>query len=58
MRNKVEHISPENLAVVAEEGNRRTVLPTPLRLMAFDLTYQVLHLNIDKSIQTVSKDYW
>ena len=58
LRNTVEYIPPENLAVVVEEGYRRIVLPTPLRLRAFNLAHQVLHLGIDKSIQAVSKDYW
>ena len=58
LKNDVEYIHPENLAVVAEEDNKRVILPDHLWLMAFNAANQVLHLGIYKSILAVTKDYW
>lgn len=56
LKNNVEYIHPENLAIVEE--NKRVILPDQLRLMAFNAAHQVLHLGKDTFILAVSKDYW
>ena len=55
----VEYLQPENLAVVKEVGNKRDILPENLRLTAFNLAHDRLHLGIDKTIEAIAKDfYW
>ena len=55
---KKKFIQPDNLAVVREEGNNRIILPNKLRLTAFNIAHQSLHLGIDKSTIAVTKDFW
>ena len=55
---KVDVIQPGHLAVVVDGGNKRVILPYPLRLTAFNNAHQTLHLGIEKSILAVAKDFW
>ena len=58
MKKTVEYLQPENLAVVTEENHKRVILPETLRLTAFNLAHDRLHLGIDKTIEAIAKDYY
>ena len=55
---KVEYEDPEGLAIIREENNTRIILPTPLRLTAFEIAHGYIHLGKEKSILAIAKDYW
>ena len=58
MKKTVEYLPPENLAVVVDENNKRVILPESLRLSAFNVAHNRLHLGIDKTIEAIAKDYY
>ena len=58
MKKTVEYLQPENLAVVIDENNKRVILPESLRLTAFNVAHDRLHLGIDKTIESIAKDYY
>ena len=58
LNKEVKFLQPENLAVIVEENNNRIILPKALRLAAFNVAHQPLHLGIDKSITMIAQNYW
>ena len=58
MKKAVDYLQPENLAVVIDENNKRVILPESLRLTAFNVAHDRLHLGIDKTIEATAKDYY
>ena len=58
MKKTVEYLQPDNLAVVVDENNKRIILPESMRLTAFNVAHDRLHLGIDKTIESIAKDYY
>ena len=58
LNKEVEYLQPENLAVIKEGNNKRIILPTSLRLTAFEVAHGYLHLGKEKSILTTAKEFW
>ena len=54
----VEHRSPNNMAVVVEDGNVRIILPEILRLTAYHQAHSLLHMGTEKTIEAIEKDFW
>ena len=54
----VEYEDPEGIAIIREEGNAKIILPTLLRLTAFEIAHGYIHLGKEKSVVATSKDYW
>ena len=54
----VEYRPPNNIAVIVEEGNARIILPKILRLTAYHIAHNRLHIGIEKSIEAIEKDFW
>ena len=58
LNKKIYFSEPNNLATIREGDNERIILPSALRLTAFDLSHGYLHLGKDKTILNIAKDYW
>ena len=58
LNKNVKYEDSEGLAVISEGENVRIILPTPLRLTAFEVAHGYIHLGKEKSVLATAKDYW
>ena len=50
MKKTVKYLQPKNLTVMTVENNKRGIISETLRLTAFNVAHDRLHLGIDKNI--------
>ena len=58
LKKEVDYLQPEKLAVIKEGNDKRIILPTPLRLTAFEVAHGYLHLGKERSILNTAKEFW
>ena len=58
LKKEIKYVGSEDLAVIQEGDNQRIILPSILRLTAFELAHGYLHLGVERSIIATAKDYW